>query len=101
MPETSPLTIHVKDENGRPVPDATFVWTFPEVAPFTSKEFGGYEPPSFGANKSDDEGVIRKPYTPSAPITIRILKKGFAPVSCVIETKRGEPISVEIVLKRK
>jgi len=101
VPDTSPLTIRVKDENGRPVAGATLIWTFPEVAPFTSKEFGGYEPPSFGENESDAEGVIRKPYTPSAPITVRIVKPGFATDSRIIRTKKGEPIEVEVVLKRK
>jgi len=101
VPDSSPLTIHVKDESGRPVEGAKLVWTFPAIAPFTSEEFGGYEPPSFGENESNAEGVIRKPYTPNAPITIRILKKGFATDSRVIKTKKGEPIEIEVVLKRR
>ncbi|MHC4954502.1 MAG: sigma-70 family RNA polymerase sigma factor [Planctomycetota bacterium] len=99
VPDASPLTIKVRDEAGRPVEGATLVWTFPAVAPFTSNEFGGYEPPSFGANQSDNNGVIKKPYTPSAPITIRIVKDGYKTESRLIRTKKGEPITVEVVLK--
>ncbi len=101
VPDTSPLTINVRDEAGRPVEGAKLIWTFPAVAPFTSREFGGYEPPTFGENKSNAEGIIRKPYTPSAPISIRILKKGFGTEAMVIRTTKGEPKTVEIVLKRK
>ena len=71
------------------------------ASPFTSKEFGGYEPPTFGENKSDGDGLIRKPYTPSGPITIRILKAGYGTEALVVRTTKGEPKTVEIVLKRK
>ena len=93
--------IQDRDEAGRPVEGAKLIWTFPAVAPFTSQEFGGYEPPTFGENKSNAEGIIRKPYTPSAPISIRILKPGYGTEAMVIRTTKGEPKTVEIVLKQK
>jgi len=101
VPDTSPLTIKVRDEAGRPVEGAKLIWTFPAVAPFTSQEFGGYEPPTFGDNVSDAEGIIRKPYTPSAPISIRILKPGYGTEAMVVRTTKGEPKTVEIVLHAK
>jgi hypothetical protein len=100
MPDSSPLTVTVKDESSMPIEGAQFIYTFPAVAPFTSKEFGGYEPPSFGANTSDGEGIIRKPYMPATRVTISIAKKGFETVSRVIETEKGKPTEIEVVLKR-
>jgi protocatechuate 3,4-dioxygenase beta subunit len=101
MPDSSPLTVRVKDENGRPIEGAEFIYTFPAVAPFTSEEFGGYEPPSFGENKSNAEGVVRKPYMPAARLTLRIVKKGFAVDQRTIQTEKGKPLEIEVVLKRK
>ena len=101
LPDSSPLTVRIKDEDGRPIAGAKFVYTFPSVAPFTSEEFGGYEPPSFGANESDAEGVVRKPYMPAAPLTIRISKKGFESIQQTIRTEKRKPTELEIVLHRR
>ncbi|MHC4448683.1 MAG: sigma-70 family RNA polymerase sigma factor [Planctomycetota bacterium] len=101
MPDSSPLTVRVKDENGQPIEGAEFIYTFPAVAPFTSEEFGSYEPPSFGENKSDAEGVVRKPYMPAARLTLRIAKKGFGSVQRTIQIEKGKPTEIEVVLKRK
>ncbi|MEM8885589.1 MAG: sigma-70 family RNA polymerase sigma factor [Planctomycetota bacterium] len=101
LPAASPLTVRVRDENGQPIAGAKFVYSFPAVAPFTSKEFGSFEPPSYGANESDTEGVVRKPYMPAARVTIQVSKKGFGLVRKVIETKKGEPTELEITLTRK
>jgi RNA polymerase sigma-70 factor (ECF subfamily) len=101
LPDASPLTVYVKDENGRPVEGAQFIYTFPAVAPFTSEEFGGYEPPSYGANESDAEGVIHKPFMPAARLTLRFTKKGFETVQRAVDTEKGKPVDLEVVLKRK
>jgi protocatechuate 3,4-dioxygenase beta subunit len=101
LPAASPLTVRVKDENGRPVAGAEFVYTFPAVAPFTSEEFGGFEPPSYGANETDAEGVVRKPFMPAARLTIQLKKEGFLPVQRRVSTETGKPIELEITLERK
>lgn len=101
LPEASPLTVHVRDENGQPVVGAKLVYAFPSVAPFTSAEFGRYEPPSFGQNKSDANGDIIKPFMPATTLTLRIAKKGFVTLQKTVRTEKRKPTEIEVTLVRR
>ncbi len=98
--EAAPLTLVVLDGGGRPVEGALFVYTFPALRPYTSREVESYEPASWGANRADAEGKIRKPWLPPGPLSVTIEAKGFATDRRDVELKAGEETRVEVRLGR-
>ncbi|HEX5135351.1 MAG TPA: carboxypeptidase-like regulatory domain-containing protein [Planctomycetota bacterium] len=99
--EAAPLTIDVRDPSGQPVEGAALDFTFPAVAPLTSKMFRGKIPPGYGSHKSDAEGTIFQPCLPPGEVTITIEADGFEPVTKKLELKPGESNRIEIRLRRK
>lgn len=98
--EPAPLTIDVRDPSGQPVEGAALDFSFPAVAPLTSKFFRGKIPPGYGSHKSDAAGTILQPCLPPGEVTIMIEAEGFEPVTKKLELKPGEPNRVEIRLSR-
>jgi protocatechuate 3,4-dioxygenase beta subunit len=98
--QPAPLTIDVRDSSGQPVEGAALDFTFPAVAPLTSKLFRGKIPPGYGSHKSDATGTILQPCLPPGEVTITIEMKEFEPVTKKLDLKPGEPNRVEIRLRR-
>jgi predicted DNA-binding antitoxin AbrB/MazE fold protein len=98
--DSAPLTIDVRDSSGQPVEGAALDFTFPAVAPLTSKLFRGKIPPGYGSHKSDATGTILQPCLPPGEVTITIEMKGFESVTKKLDLKPGEPNRVEIRLRR-
>ncbi len=98
--EPAPLTIDVRDPSGQPVAGAALDFTFPAVAPLTSKLFRGKIPPGYGSHLSDAEGTILQPCLPPGEVTITIEAQGFEPLTKKLDLKPGEPNRVEIRLRR-
>jgi len=101
LPASAPLTLFVTDDKRRPIPGARLVWTFPDLKPLDSSMLGKREPPSYGANISDAQGLIRKPFLPAGNIELLVAAKGHAPVRRTITLRAGEAQRVEIVLRRQ
>lgn len=99
--EAAPLSIEVRSTSGQPVEGAALDFTFPAVAPLTSKMFRGKIPPGYGSHKSDAEGMIFQPCLPPGEVTITIEAGGFDPVTKKLELKPGEPNRIEIRLRPK
>jgi len=99
--EAAPLSIEVRSTSGQPVEGAALDFTFPAVAPLTSKMFPGKIPPGYGSHKSDAEGMIFQPCLPPGEVTITIEAGGFDPVTKKLELKPGEPNRIEIRLRPK
>ncbi len=97
--EPAPLQIDVRDTSGQPVEGAALDFTFPAVAPLTSKLFRGKIPPGYGSHKSDSAGTILQPCLPPGEVTITIEAGGFEPVTKKLDLKPGEPNRVEIRLR--
>ncbi len=99
--DPSPLTIRVLDETGRPVRGAKLVYSLPQV-PFLNSELASrYEPPGFGRNESDADGVIRKPSMPAGEINLAISAQGFAVAKRAVKLVAAEPKTIEIRLTRR
>jgi uncharacterized GH25 family protein len=98
--EPAPLTVDVRDPNGRPVEGAALDFTFPAVAPLTSKVFRNKIPPGYGSHKSDTGGTIFQPCLPPGEVTITIEAQGFEPQTRKLDLKPGEPNRIEIRLRR-
>jgi hypothetical protein len=98
--DPAPLTIDVRDSSGQPVEGAALDFTFPAVAPLTSKLFRGKIPPGYGSHRSDASGTIFQPCLPPGEVTITIELKGFESVTKKLDLKPGEPNRVEIRLRR-
>lgn len=96
----APLTIEVRDPSGQPVQGAALDFTFPAVAPLTSKYFRSKIPPGYGSHQSNAEGTIFQPCLPPGEVTITIEAAGFDPVTKKLELKPGETNSVEVVLRQ-
>ncbi|MHC4958455.1 MAG: hypothetical protein ACYTGN_08760 [Planctomycetota bacterium] len=77
---SAPLTIRVVDPQDQPVAGAELVWTFPAIKPLDSSMVGDREPPGFGSNIANAEGVIRKPFFPEGAVELRIDAEGFKTV---------------------
>ncbi|MHC4932129.1 MAG: carboxypeptidase regulatory-like domain-containing protein [Planctomycetota bacterium] len=97
---SAPLEILVTDESGAPLPSAKLVWTFADLKPLNSSMASGYEPPGYGVNVSDAQGIIRKPYLPATEVELRIQKDGFRTVDRKVQLERGEAKRIEIRLER-
>jgi protocatechuate 3,4-dioxygenase beta subunit len=98
--EPAPLTVEVRDASGQPVEGAALDFTFPAVAPLSSKMFRPKIPPGYGSHVSDPSGTILQPCLPPGEVTITIEAKGFEPVTKKLELKPGEPNRVEVRLRR-
>jgi hypothetical protein len=59
-----------------------------------------YEPPGYGVNVSDTQGLIRKPCLPATEIELRIQKDGFRTVDKKVQLKPGEAMRIEVRLER-
>ena len=101
FPRSSPLRITVLDPSRVPVQGAKLIYTFQEILPFTSEHVGDYEPPAYGSNLSDADGVIFKPHAPAMRVTLRIVAEGFAQETRTVRLKGGEETRIEFRLKRK
>jgi Carboxypeptidase regulatory-like domain len=99
--EPAPLTIDVRSASGQPLEGAALDFTFPAVAPLTSKLFRGKIPPGYGSHKSDATGTIFQPCLPPGEVTITIEAGGFEPVTKKLELKPGEPNRIEVRLRPK
>lgn len=97
----APLVLRVVDEQDQPVRGAKLVWTSPDLKPLDSSMVGDREPPGFGSNVSDSNGLIRKPYLPEGDVEVRIEAKGYARASRTITLRAGETRSVEIRLQKQ
>jgi len=97
--EPAPLTIDVRDPSGQPVEGASLDFTFPAVAPLTSKLFRDKIPPGYGSHTSDKGGTIFQPCLPPGEVTITIEAGGFESVTKKLDLKPGEPNRIEIRLR--
>jgi len=95
----APLTIDVRDASGQPVEGASLSFTFPAVAPLTSKLFRSKIPPGYGSPESDGAGMIVQPCLPPGEVAITIEREGFEPVTKKLDLKPGEANRVEIRLR--
>jgi protocatechuate 3,4-dioxygenase beta subunit len=98
--EPAPLTIEVRDPSGQPVEGAALDFTFPAVAPLTSKLFRNKIPPGYGSHKSDAQGTILQPCLPPGEVTITIEASGFEPATKKLELRSGQANRIEIRLRR-
>ncbi len=94
------LILKIVNERGEPVPGAELAWTSPDLKPLDSSMVGDREPPGFGSNVSDADGVIQKPFLPAGDIEVRIKAKGYALLHQKISLEAGKPQTVEIKLKK-
>ena len=98
---STPLTVTVFDERGNPLHGAEMVWTFDAIKPIDSSMVRGREPPGYGSNIADADGVIKKPYFPAGPVDLKIEAEGFVTAKHTVELEPGQPKAVEIRLARK
>ncbi|MHC4164052.1 MAG: carboxypeptidase regulatory-like domain-containing protein [Planctomycetota bacterium] len=96
---SAPLILRVVNEQGQPVRGAQLIWTFPDLKPLDSSMVGDREPPGFGSNVSDLNGLIQKPFLPEGDVEVRIEAKGYARARRTITLRAGEKQTVEIRLK--
>ena len=71
----------MRSVDGAPLKGAELYWSFPEIAPLTSKMVGDKIPPGYGDNEADDEGRIFQHSLPAGPVTLFIEANGFTPVT--------------------
>jgi hypothetical protein len=95
----APLILRVVDGQDQPVRGAQLIWTFPDLKPLDSSMVGDREPPGFGSNVSDLNGLIQKPFLPEGDVEVRIEAKGYARARRTITLRAGEKQTVEIRLK--
>jgi protocatechuate 3,4-dioxygenase beta subunit len=98
---SAPLTIRVLDEQAQPIAGAKLIWTFDAIRPIDSSMIGGREPAGYGANVSDENGVIRKPFFPAGKVYLNIEAKGLQTVQRTVEMEPGQAKTVEVRLQRK
>jgi len=99
--EAAPLEVIVRGEDGRPLKGAELFWSFPEIAPLTSKMVRGKIPPGYGDNVSDDAGRILQHALPAGAITLFVEAKGFTPTTRQVQLDAGKSTRVEIALSAK
>jgi len=99
--EPAPLTFVVTDEGGNPIEGASMAFTFPAIAPLTSKLFRGKIPPGYGSHESDPAGLILQHSLPPGEVTISIEKEGFRAVTRKLALKAGEANRVEVRMTRE
>jgi hypothetical protein len=99
--EAAPLTVEVRSTSGQPVEGAQLDFTFPAVAPLTSRLFRSKIPPGYGSYKSDAQGTIVQPCLPPGEVTIMIEAGGYDPVTRKLDLKPGEANRIELQLRPK
>jgi hypothetical protein len=101
LPQSAPLTLNVVDEEGRPIEGAELTWTCPDLKPLDSSMVGKHEPPTFGRNVSDANGVIHKPHLPAGDVEVLLKADDRVPARRLLTLRAGERQSVDIVLSRR
>jgi hypothetical protein len=91
----------VRDESASPIADAKLSFTFPAIAPLSSRLFRDKIPPGYGSHVSDAEGRIFQHSLPAGPVTLTIVAVGFTPVTKQMRLAPGENKRLEITLARK
>jgi len=97
----APLEIRVRDESGSPIEGAKLSFTFPAIAPLSSKLFRNKIPPGYGSHISDAEGSIFQHSLPAGPVTLTVEAPGFTPVTRQLRLSPGENKRLEITLAPK
>ncbi|MHC4937543.1 MAG: carboxypeptidase regulatory-like domain-containing protein [Planctomycetota bacterium] len=96
-----PLEVIVKREDGNPLRGAKLFWSFPEIAPLTSKLVRNKIPPGHGDHRSDAEGRIFQHALPAGPVTLFIEAHGFMPVRRQVRLAPGKKTRIEISMTPK
>ncbi len=99
--QSAPLTVVVVDPGGRPIPGAELAFTFPAIAPLTSKLFRDKIPPGYGSHVANEAGLIYQHSLPPGKVTITIEAEGFEPRTKKLRLREGEANRVELRLRRK
>jgi hypothetical protein len=97
----APLTITVVGAGGRPLEGASLSFTFPAIAPLSSKLFRDKIPPGYGSHVSDEAGVIVQPCLPPGPVTLTFEAEGYDSKTEKVELKAGEPNQLRVPLVKR
>ena len=99
--EPAPLEVTVTSTDGTPLSMAKLYWTFPEIAPLTSKMVGNKIPPGYGDHESDEAGRIVQHALPAGPVTLFVERHGYKPARKSVRLKKGETTRIDIRLAPK
>lgn len=97
----APLTITVVGAGGRPLKGAELSFTFPAIAPLSSKLFRDKIPPGYGSHVSDEAGVIVQPCLPPGTVTLTFEAEGYDAKTVNVELKAGEPNHLRVHLLKR
>jgi len=97
----APLEILVRDPGGSPIQGARLSFTFPAIAPLSSKLFRSKIPPGYGSHISDAEGRIFQHSLPAGPVTLSVEAQGFTAVTKQLRLPAGEKTRMEFTLSPK
>jgi len=98
---SAPLELIVKDQNGRPIKGASLSWSFPAIAPLSSRLFQNKIPPGYGSHIADASGRIRQHSLPAGPVTLVVEANGFKTATKQVRLVAGETTRLEIQLTPK
>ncbi len=98
--QPSPLTVTVRGVGNRPLEGAKLWWTFPDIAPLTSKLAQHKIPPGYGNHVAGADGLISQPSLPPGEVTISVEAKGYNTVTRKVHLAAGEENRVEIRLRK-
>ncbi|MEM8885588.1 MAG: carboxypeptidase-like regulatory domain-containing protein [Planctomycetota bacterium] len=101
FPESGPLEVIVTGDDGRPLKGAKLFWSFPEIAPLTTKAVQHKIPPGYGDNVADGAGRIRQNSLPAGPVSLLVEANGFTPVTRSLRITPGKTARLEISMTRK
>ena len=98
---SAPLELIVKDDSGQPIAGADLSWSFPAIAPLSSRLFRDKIPPGYGSHKSDATGRIFQHSLPAGPVALAITAQGFKTVAKQVRLTAGETKRIEIEMVKK
>jgi hypothetical protein len=100
LPPPVPVVLRIVDEFGAPVAGAEISATLPALAPLSSRTLDALEPPAWGSNVADADGVVRKPFAPPGPVVVTVRARGFAEKTLAVVLDPAEEVRFEVVLAR-
>ena len=82
-------------------PTSARYWSFPAIAPLSSRLFRDKIPPGYGSHRADAGGRIRQHSLPAGPVTLVVEASGFKTATKQVRLVAGETTRLEMQLTQK